>query len=72
MTNVHTCMHICTYFCDLGPFGTHPPLCCTKVYMALLCFRGKYRHPPPPLGCTKVYMLLLCFEKYGPPPDCVQ
>ena len=30
MTNVHTCMHICTYFCDLGKvvlFGTpqtHP------------------------------------------------
>ena len=22
------------------------PLCCTKVYMALSCFMGKYRHPP--------------------------
>ena len=42
-----------------------PPLCCTKVYMALLCYRGKYRHPP--LGCTKVYMLLLCFEKIWTP-----
>ena len=20
VTNVHTCKHICTYFCDLGPF----------------------------------------------------
>ena len=25
VSDVHTCMHICTYFCDLGPFGTHPP-----------------------------------------------
>ena len=25
-----------------------PPLCCTKVYMLLLCFRSR-KHPPTPI-----------------------
>ena len=41
MTNVHTCMHICTYFCDLGPFGTHPPpLLYTRADPEQCCWGG--------------------------------
>ena len=53
-----------TYFCDLGPFGTHPPFVVQK-YTSHFCVLGE--NIDTPLGCTKVYMLLLCFEKYGPP-----
>ena len=35
VTNVHTCMRICTYFCDLGPFGTHPPPPPPLVYKSI-------------------------------------
>ena len=40
VTNVHTCMHICTYFCDLGPFGTHPPFVVQK-YTWHFCILGE-------------------------------
>ena len=47
VTNVHTCMHICTYFCDLGPFGTHPPPFVIQKYTWHFCVLGENIYTPP-------------------------
>ena len=39
-----------------------PPLCCTKVYMLLLCFRSR-KHPPTP-----IHVRHFCVS---PPPDLI-
>ena len=39
-----------------------PPLCCTKVYMLLLCF-GSRKHPPHPIDVRH-----FCVSPHPPPP----
>ena len=69
MTNVHTCMHICAYFCDLGPFGTHPPFDVQK-YTWHFCVLGENIDTPPRLYKSK--HVTFVFLKNMDPPDCVQ
>ena len=42
-------MHICTYFCVLGPFGTHPPLVVQK-YTSYFCVLGENSTTHPQNG----------------------
>ncbi len=68
-TNVHTCMHICTYFCVSGPFGTHPPLAVQK-YTWYFCAIGKNMdtHPQNGTFVQKMHGTFVFSGQSGPPP----
>ena len=62
-------MHICTYFCVSGPFGTHPPLAVQK-YTWYFCGIGKNMdtHPQNGTFVQKMHGTFVFSGQSGPPP----